>query len=270
MKENSLLLFVISPNVGTYINAMTHAVIHHGINKIVLVHIDNAPIGEPIDFSQFRKDLENAIDELPNGKYLTRQKDGSLKTENFELPNEFTGYSKLKDIYKRNHVVKDLSYDWLKSNLQSLIKQFGECIVDLTGVVKRVAFDIFIACSYIGIDKVTTFEKKDHTKYGVNALYHNLNPPNDSEYVFLHNSSEFIDSLDAISTKKNWKKLVIVMVAILLAAFVIFVDYQYRDNPNESLRAVVIASQIFAIFGGILPLLDAWGGIRISKLFRKK
>lgn len=247
---------------------MTHSVMHYGINKIVLIHIENAPVGEPISFTQFRKNLEKTIEELPNGKYLTRDNKNHVKTEYFNLPTDFTGYSKLKDIYKRNHVVKKMSYDWIKKELPEFTNKHKGCIVDLTGVAKRVAFDIFIACSFLGIDKVATFEKKDHTKYGVNALYHNLNPPNDSEYVFLHNSPEFIESLDEISAKKNRKKLITVIAAFSLTAFVFLMDYIYRGNSSGTLT-VMIASQVFSIFGGILPILDAWGGFKISRRLRK-
>ncbi|HNN27269.1 MAG TPA: hypothetical protein PKK18_12585 [Chitinophagales bacterium] len=253
MKNTTLLVFVLSPNIPPYINSITHAVKHHGVNKIIFLNINNAPVGETHDFPRFMRQFSEIVNGLANNTF---------EGEKIDI-GTFDGYTLLKSVFTTYKIERDVSYDFLKSNISGIIKEYGDdCFLDLTGVPKRLAFDIFIACSYLGLERMIIFELKTN-KRNAAALYHNLQPT-EFEYVFLPKSEEFVSSIEAISSKKNFNKLMIVISAIILSSIIAWINYYYK-NKNSDTWIFLILTQVFAIFGGILPILDAWGGIKLKR-----
>ena len=97
-----LLIFVGSPNVGPYINVMSNSVGKYGVDRIVLVNVEDAPSGQQVDFEEFvNRELWDTLSDLADGKY---------KGQQFQVPQDFHSYKELKRVFGKEHALDKVKY----------------------------------------------------------------------------------------------------------------------------------------------------------------
>jgi len=257
---NTLIVFIGSNNVGTYINAMSHAIDMHQIDQIVLIDLLEVPYEKRFDFSEFvNKKLWDTIKDLAEGKF---------EGQEIAIPSNFQTYKILKKIFGGKKHIDSKNYQFLKDELNDLKGTYSSnAMIDISGVPKRVAFDILAGCLAVGFDKIVTFELKQQRR-GVEALYHNLKT-SDYEHVKLSSLEQFNENIERYGAIKNRKRFLTV-IAALVSAILAF-GYTYfklkEGQPNWIFLFIVT---LFTFFGGILPLFDVWGGLKSISLKKMK
>jgi hypothetical protein len=251
-----LFVFVTSPNVGVYINAMAHAVDMDKVDHFVMIDLLEAPIDKPYKFGDFvNGELWKAISELTAG---------SFNGKSLVLPPDFRIYEKLKECFGAAKDHRQINYQFLRQDLRSLKQTYGEnVIVDLSGVPKRIAIDVLASCLAVGLKNVTTFELKKPLR-GVEALYHALSDA-DYEHVILPNLSPFLEGIESFSARQNRKKLLMVLGALGISAILTLLYQLGRKQLGDNSWLLIAAVVLCDIFGVVLPILDAWGGLRLFR-----
>lgn len=257
---NTLIVFIGSNNVGVYINAMSHAIDMHQVDQIVLIDLLEVPYEKRFDFSNFvNNTLWEAIKDLETGKFSGQQ---------FEIPSNYQTYRKLKDIFGVKKHIDSKNYQFLKDELNELKKQYGaNAMIDISGVPKRVAFDILAGCLAVGFQKIVTFELKQQRR-GVDALYHNLNA-SDYEHVKLSSLEQFRENIERYGAIRNRKRFLTVMAA-LISAILAFAYTYFKLKEGQPNWVFLFIVTSFTFFGGILPLFDVWGGLRSLGIKKSK
>lgn len=256
---NTLIVFIGSNNVGTYINAMSHAIDMHQVDQIVLIDLLEVPYEKRFDFSSFvNNTLWDAIRELEAGKFGGQE---------IETPSNFQTYKKLKDIFGVKKHIDSKNYQFLKDELNQLKKQYGaNAMIEISGVPKRVAFDILAGCLAVGFQKIVTFELKQQRR-GVDALYHNLSA-SDYEHVKLSSLEQFLENIERYGAIKNRKKNLTIIAAFISAILALLYALTEIKIGKSNLILVAVV-MLFTCFGGILSVLDAWAGLKISFRVRR-
>ena len=256
---NTLIVFIGSGNVGTYINAMSHAIEMHEIDHIVLIDLLEVPYEKRLDFSDFvNNTLWQAIKDLDNGNF---------GKDKIEITDDFQTYKKLMDIYGNKRDIDTKNYQFLKDELNRLKEKYGnESMIDISGVPKRVAFDILAGCLAVGFDKIVTFELKQQLRDSA-ALYHNLKSM-EYEHVKLSSLEQFQKNIEHYKAIKNRKRNLTIVAAFISAMLTLAYTFTKLKigGPNWIFVSVVM---LFTFFGGILSVLDAWGGLRINYKTKK-
>jgi hypothetical protein len=168
----ALVLFMGSPEVGPYVNAMAHAVDSFGIDRIVLVQVVGAPTGLQVDFDAFvNVELATVVSQLADGQFSEKA---------FSVPAGFRAYSELKRVYGTERDLRRVNYQFLRDSLMELKALYGtESIIDISGLPKRVAIDVLTGSLAVGLERVMLFELKKRGR-GLDALYHALH---EADYV---------------------------------------------------------------------------------------
>jgi hypothetical protein len=260
-----LLVFVGSPGVGSYVNAMANAVSKYDIDRIVLVNVVESPSGQQVNFEDFaNKILWDVLCGLLDGVYREPKRDGSGYRE-VPVPEakNCDAYEKLKQIFGSAHELNKVKYPFLTPDIEKLKRVYGpDIIVDLSGVPKRVAIDVLTACLAAGISDVMLFEL-ERPMGGQQALYHNLTE-RDYKHVVLPRWEPLINNIKFFSARQNRKQLRKVVISIL-ASLVLVIGYQLvRVGLGEGSWLswlFIVAIAIIGLVGGVTPILDAWGGI---------
>jgi hypothetical protein len=262
----SLLLFIMSPGTGSYINAAAHAVENFDVENIVLINVIGSQSGEQVDFTYFTKTiLPQTITGLTNGIYMDFR--SSIKAPKESLEPEAKNcqaYQKLNSVLNNSYHLEKVNYGFLRDDLKKLkIKYENDVIVDISGASKRVAIDILTACLALGISKVTLFELKIISKGFETTLYHKLSST-DFQHVILPDWKPLVGNIEFFSAQQNRKKLMGVVASIIASIVLIIVQQivQQKLGANNLLNWLFVAAiAIIGLVGGVTPIIEAWGGI---------
>lgn len=255
----TMLVFITSPNDGVYVNAMAHSVDLDKVDHFVMIDLVEAPIERTFKFDDFvNGKLWEVISELAKGSFGGHE---------LQFPSESKIYERLKEIFGKARDHRQINYRFLQQDLQQLRQEYGDgVIVDLSGVPKRIAIDVLASCLAVGLKNVTTFELKKPVR-GAEALYHVLHEA-DYEHVRLPDLGPFLEGIESFSASKNRLKLISVLGALIISMVLAFLYYFGRVQFGENAWFLILLVAVFNFFGGILPILDAWGGLRLSKIMR--
>jgi len=264
----SLLIFVGTPGVGSYINAMANAVSKYDVERIALVNVIESPSGQLIDFEHFANEiLRDTLRGLVEGVYREAKRDGTGYQETL-VPEakECEAYKKLKHVFSNSHSLEKVSYPFLTHDIEKLKDIYGpDPIIDLSGTPKRVAIDILTACLAAGISDVMIFELENHvlTRSPQAKLYHNLKE-GDYKHVVLPRWEPLINNIKFFSARQNRKQLRAVIISIL-ASLILIIGYQIvRVGFGEGSWLswfLIGAITVIGLVGGVTPIINAWGGI---------
>lgn len=264
----SLLIFVGTPGVGSYINAMSNAVNKYDVERIALVNVIESPSGQLIDFEHFANEtLRDTLRGLVEGIYREAKREGTGYQET-QIPEakECEAYKKLKHVFGNSHSLEKVSYPFLTHDIEKLKDTYGpDPIIDLSGAPKRVAIDILTACLAAGISDVMIFELENHmlAKSSQAKLYHNLKEE-DYKHVVLPRWEPLISNIKFFSARQNRKQFRAVIVSIL-ASLVLIIGYQIArilfGEGSWVSWFLIGAITVIGLVGGVTPLIDAWGGI---------
>jgi len=155
----TLVLFLFSDNVDTYINAIAYTYDKMDVKAVRLVYVKGTKIG-------LKDDTPSTV---VNGIWNRLQ---SLALGSSEI------YKQLNERLLDRHLIP-IDYPELKRDLGDFIKRQGgarNCIIDLTGASKAASIDIFAVCLALGVKSVYTFEldQKRDPKAPEESLYHAL------------------------------------------------------------------------------------------------
>jgi hypothetical protein len=192
--SKTLLVFLFSTNVDSYINVIAHGYRHLGIKRVSLLHIEGASTGVNSEVAtQLATRIWAGINGLAQGKYLDFSKDPSGLADISTipaLPLEESGVATLyaeidKNIRERRIV--SLNQPTITTDLQKIIEEHGGkglCVLDVTAATKVPSVDIFSVCLAIEMHNLFTFEllRRPFSTDRVNNLYHALTA-NDYEYT---------------------------------------------------------------------------------------
>lgn len=263
--SRTLLVFVVSPRLDPYANSMAHCIKVHGINRIVLIGVEESPLPPMIkDFRVFvNEEIWLFIKGLAEGKYVTKSPPQEIP---FEPADDI--YKRLFDVFASSKVIKKVNYQELRKEMAKLREEYGsDVIVDITGTPKRLAADILASCLAAGIENVFTFELLVKPS-GVDTLYHNLHH-GQYEHVLLPSSAPLISNLSLFAV--NQSKIELITVALALIASFLFVTAYLilRRWYGENNLLLILGMAFINILGGIFPLADIFSGTRfVRRLFR--
>jgi hypothetical protein len=182
--NNTLLLFMFSPNVDTYVNPITYCFENLDVTTIHLVHVKDAITGLTKDEHAYT--LSNRVWEqliaLSNGKYINFSSDLKINTSDYSqisLSNQNT------DIYKRvcnglsSRQVHSVSYQDLKEGIEKIVKQnygTGNCFLDVTAATKVPSIELFSIALALNISNFCVFEldERPDPSEPSKSLYHNV------------------------------------------------------------------------------------------------
>jgi hypothetical protein len=258
-----LIIFVGSPNVGPYINVMANSVQNHDVDSIALINVLESPSGQQVDFADFaNRVLWDTMSNLVEGKYTDRGKE-------LAVPKDCEAYKKLKQVFGNSHFLHTVNYQFLRDGIEKLRNRYGaDAIVDVSSVPKRVAIDILTASLAAGMPNIMLFELKKPMS-GIQALYHSLKET-DYEHVVLPNWEPLLGNLEFFSARQNRRKLWTVVASIVISLLLTILYQLGRITFGDGSWFVVGAIVLFGFFGGILPIVDAWGGIRLGMVLSGK
>src|SRR5438309_204413 len=106
-----LLVFIGSPNVGSYINVMANSVSKHDVDSIALIRLLESPSGEQVNFENFaNKDLWDTLSGLVEGIYKWRDQEGKDREALVPEAKECEAYKKLKNVFGNDHFLRSVNY----------------------------------------------------------------------------------------------------------------------------------------------------------------
>ncbi|ASC70461.1 uncharacterized protein XM38_014000 [Halomicronema hongdechloris C2206] len=231
----TLLVFLFSPNVDSYINAISYAYENMGIEAIKLIHIKGTETG-----------ITDSEASNISSKIWGRLGD---------LSSRFSGvYKQINEQLLKRELIP-IEYSNLKRELYQVIKsqKNTKWIVDLTTAPKRPSIDVFAVCLALGIESVYTFELKP--KYDPNRsddfLYHVLNET-DYSYTCLSKTDPVRNSQSSLLRKSYllWYVGAISLVVMLISLIVFITigpESSFIQGLNLTAAVVGLISPAFAL-----------------------
>jgi hypothetical protein len=89
--------------------------------------------------------------------------------------------------------------------------------------------------------------------------------PTDYDHVVLPDWKPFLDDLQVLSVRQNRRRLITVVSAVAASGILTLLYQTLRSLFGDSNWAVAGIIVLLNFFGGILPVLDAWGGRRARR-----
>jgi len=213
----SLLVFIGSPNVDSYINAMSRSVDEYKIEEIVLIKVAGLRSLENIEANKVKKNIENAVLELVDGIY--RDKGVAIQAPGSK---NFKNYEQVNDLFNRSLGIKTIESDSLRDEIAKLKNKYGQdTICDISGMPKKPAIEVWTACLAIGLE--VTFFELNRKPSGADTLYHNLKP---GEYTYVNSQdlskTSVYYNIELFAAQKRRRKLMVIAIAMSLSVIVVW------------------------------------------------
>lgn len=232
--KRTLLLFLQSTRVDTYINVIAHCHKREQINGIYFL-IEHKPPEEEYKSKDLVNKLKTRVMELSQ-KY---------NEDNFKEYNiYFDIKTYLSDINDNSETLLSIKFNSSKEIL-NIIKKLElnkkNVILDVSGCTKKVSTDMIVSCLNCGIHKVCSFELSDivfsdewkNSKGDEAKLFHNLSTENNSYYGY--NNFANIGITSKILNKLLKKEYLFnILLLILLACSILFLIYTFYNTSVQS------------------------------------
>lgn len=268
--SKTLLVFLLSPNVDPYINAIAYSFAKMDVRRVRVIYVKGAE--EDIDDSKanpVNTRIWQQIQSLAHGEYLQFPPLNQSVSPSLPLsPMQLSQASSGLDIYRRineeliDHDLIALNYSNLRNELKSLVKESGinNCVVDVTSASKDLSIDVFSACLALGIRSIHTFalKSKGVKKDPIASLYHSLAPA-EYEYVCFTDSPVVKASQDSLLRKSQ------LFWYVILAAFTIMGVSLYANFTGGSQNIFLEIVNLLATVVGIVTPIAAIVNERIKK-----
>lgn len=183
--SKSLFIFMISTNVDTYINPITHCFEHLKVSSVYLTYVKNAPTGLKSD-RQAKELVENIKEQfitLSNGKYKDFSRAYTDPSKEIE-PNIKSLDGQNTSIYGEAYsslMFKPYTIDYnnLKEGIESIVQHNHDanfCILDVTAASKVPSIELFGFALAMNIKHIHVFELsiRHDRDDPVKSLYHNV------------------------------------------------------------------------------------------------
>jgi hypothetical protein len=269
----SLLVFIGSPAVGSYINAMANSVEKYEVDDIALIKVVGSPSQGEIDADTVNQTLIDTVYGLVDGIYRELdQKALAYRESPAPKAKNCDAYKKLKNIFRDSYHVKKVNHQLLRENIEKLKDIYGaNAIIDVSGATKKDAIDVLTACLAVGMRYVMLFELNKPPR-GEATLYHNLKET-DYEHVILPDWEPLVANIEFFAARQNRSKLTRALISILLSIGLILAYQLVRvgfGEENWFTWILVIAIAATGLFGGVTPLMDVWGGLGLVLSFGRR
>lgn len=271
--SKTLVIFMFSPNVDTYVNCISFAYDKMEVSKVCLVHVKNAVTG--LESDKQASDVSNRIwlqiQSLSEGKYiyfpqLSRSPDNASKEHSVHDESDVEDLPDSNiEIYQRIHgrlldrQLLTVDYQNLKDEVASIIKTHGgndACILDVTAATKVPSIDLFAITIAIGLKNLYVFEldERPDRKVPHKSLYHALAQAQSFKYTNLLSTPPVQASHRELVRKSPvlWftaGSFAIVLVVALLSLMFFGVD-------NILVTVISLFSGLIGIVSSVFALID--------------
>lgn len=154
----------------------------------------------------------------------------------------------------------------MRENIQKFKDIYGpNALVDISGATKKVAIDVLTTCLAVDMEYVMLFELNEPPK-GIATFYHNLTEK-DYEYVRLPNWQPLLGNIEFFSARQNrtklWTSIIAILLSIGLTLTYQFIRVSFGDQ-NWFTWILIVAIAAIGLFGGVGPIVEAWGGLHLN------
>lgn len=233
----TLLIFLFSDRVDSYINAIAYTYDNMEVKSVRLIYVKGTRTG--LDNSQ----ASNVFNQIWN----RIERLSSEKNDIYTHINE----------YLLDRELIQLNYTSLKEGLKEVIKKQGgneNCIIDLTGASKSSSIDVFAVCLALGVDSAYTFELLTRPKplNPEESLYHLLEKQAYS-YHCVSNTDPVKNSQSDLLRKSSllWYICVFSLSVMVVSLYILHTS----GFENETIQSLNLAASIIGIASPILALI---------------
>lgn len=255
----TLIIFIGSSNVGTYLNTISHLSDKYNIEKIIFISLIEAPLEINIDIDKtISLDLCKDFSQLSNGKYTKKTSGSSDEEITVNLSDEDKKiYLKANEIISRKKIIHTVNYNFFNSEIKKIIKEEAkseDIIFDITALPKRIGIDVFVKLLSSGFNNVINFEIKN-TKKANNTengfLYHSLVRENNYELVFLSKEEQFYKSVKYYILEQEKSRFLCIFISLLMSTSIAII--QVFINKRIELTTLLL---FLSILSGVIPLIE--------------
>jgi hypothetical protein len=247
----NLLLFIQSPNPGTYVSVITHCVEKENVSKIYFA-VNSGAVGKLSEAKDIIRAINNEITKLAN------------------IHPDI--YSRSSKVMPSPALFEDTIIRVLFTNPESSVndlsknfRDFDQLIVDITACNKKVSSDVISSYISSGINHVCCFELDDRVyshewkQKSLSKNYHDINSEGIAyyEYIDFSRSGTTIDSFNRMRSQgKILRILLAISVALGLAVLALIQQQSaFAQYIATAFAAVTtlglflgLANDIFGIF----------------------
>jgi hypothetical protein len=237
----TLFIFLFSPQVDPYINAIAYTRREMKIDAVKLVYVKGAKTG------------------LDNEKASTIFNQIWTKIES--LKNEAEIYKEINEKLL-NRELMPIEYSDLKIRFGQVVKKQGSlrnCIVDITGATKVAGIDVFSICLALGLKSIYSFElikNRDTKASGYNPnnfLYHALKE-HDYSYTCLSETIAVKSSQSSLLRKSALLWYVVTVSSLVLIVSLYLLSTLGSDNAM--IQGLNIAAAVVGLISPIVALAE--------------
>src|SRR5579859_7368716 len=121
MMARSLVVFVSTPGVGSYINAMANSVDNFDVDEIALIKLVGPSSEGTVEVDTISQTLLDTVSGLVDGVYRERDPKSLVYRVSPEPEaKNCEAYKKLKNIFSNSYHVKKINQQFLRENIEKL------------------------------------------------------------------------------------------------------------------------------------------------------
>lgn len=237
----TLFIFLFSPQVDSYVNAIAYTYDEMKIEAVRLVYV------------------KGTTTELTDSKASTLSNQIWSRIES--LKNQAKIYEQINERLLDRQLIP-IEYSDLKSRLSQITKRQGNlrnCIIDLTGATKVPSIDVFSVCLALGVKSIYTFElaKKPDSKlpsYNPDNFLYDALSKNDYSYTCLSNTEPVRASQASLLRKSSllwyvgaFSLFVMITSLYLLLSF---------GTDNIAIEGLNLAAAVVGLVSPVLALAE--------------
>jgi len=243
---NSALVFVCTPTLGPYLNALSYLDDKRSVTRFTLVAMTGEGIEAPAGLDQR---IVGALEGLAEGKFESRENDRTVERLIDIQRADRERYARIANsLRKHSPTVRNEHVDTLAAFIAEHMSTNAqnEVVIDVTGLTKVQTARIILICLDRG-NKVHTFDldqraSKDHPE---RSLYHLLEPGS-YRYECLTRDQAVQTSLKKFVSRSTitWSTAAVIGVAIACLGAL-----QFVQPTNPTLSAISLVANVLGIAG---------------------
>lgn len=255
----TLLIFMLSPNVDSYVNAITYTCDRMNVNSVRLVYTaDRAAVGdtsiEPgpgqAGAAELFKRIKEKIEQLSNGYYVSYLPQGTSQAQLLRRQEGRAVYTIACKCLTDYELIR-IDYPRLRKDLSQIIKRYGgsdNCIIDVTGASKSLSVDIFSIALAIGAKHIYTFELVPSRSRNPEDSLYPLLRPGAYTYTSLSGSQLVRESRAALLQKSLvFRQIMVVSILSIISILVSLFTLKVFGPQSEALTIVSLVSSIVTV-----------------------
>jgi len=255
----ALYIFATSERPDVYINALTHAIEHHGVSSIHVVvisehdYVDEEDRQSSLLASTVVSRVSEQLEALQRREYIDfRSRDVT------PLPTTASVqvYGRCLNAMNRSGTTSlVVPIQQLDKRLRSFVAS-GSCVFDVSALKKNLLVDVLATLLSLSFSEVYSFELKRQT-FGPSDLYHALTPNEDFTWRNLTTSSSVRRALKRISRWNLRSRLALIFVAAIAGIFALLRVFYPEGESLSIFNAAAMVASIGSFF--FILVMDRYG-----------